>query len=230
VYKIKGLAEAIAKNPNALTDSMMNVELGRSICRAVVVDAEESFERKSTSLAGYPDTLDRLAKFLAGAADMPLELITGGEVQGLGNNGSSTVRFFYDRTASYQSQRVAPPLLRLVDISLALAGEDPETINHSVRFKPLWQPSEKEIADAHLVQAQCDQIYMQNDVVSPEEIGLSRFGGDQYSYETRIDFEARARQQAIVAPTVSAKPKPTPPAPTGAVPPPDPDADKKAVE
>jgi phage-related protein (TIGR01555 family) len=210
VYKIKGLAELITKNPNALTDSMMNVELGRSIARAVVIDAEEEFERKSTSLAGYADVLDRLAMWLAAVADMPLTLLMGQSPAGMNATGASDIRFFYDRAASVQHLRVAPPVMRLTEILLASMGEDPDKINHSIKFKPLWQPTEKEIAEAHFTQAQADAVYLDREVCSPEEIALSRFGGDQYSFETRIDFDARVAQEAVVAPTVNANPKPDP--------------------
>lgn len=211
IYKIKGLAALIAKNPNALTDAMMNVELGRSVARAIVVDAEEDFERKSTSLSGYPETLDRFGVFLAACAGMPLTRILGISPGGLNSTGDSDIRGYYDTVAQGQQQRVAPALLRLTEVALAAMGEDPESINHSVKFPSLWQPTDKEMAEARYTQAQADCLYITNEVVSPEEIGLSRFGGDQYSFETRIDFEARADQQAIVAPTVEAKPKTLPP-------------------
>lgn len=211
VYKIKGLADLIAKDPNALTDSMMNVELGRAICRAVVIDADEEFERKSTTMTGYPETMDRQAQNLAGAADMPLTLMLGTSPAGENATGASDIRFYYDRIASLQSLRVAPALMRLVEILLAIEGENPDKINYSIKFKPLWQPTEKEIAEAHFTQAQADAIYLDRDVVSAEEMALSRFGGDQFSFETRIDFDARAAQNAVVAPTVNAKPDATMP-------------------
>lgn len=210
VYKIKGLAALIARDPqNALIESMMNIELGRSIARAVVIDEDESFERQSTTMAGYPETLDRLALNLAAAADMPMTLLMGQSPAGLNATGASDIRFFYDRTASVQTLRIAPLILRIVEILLACAGEDPDKVNHSVKFNPLWQPTEKEIADAHFAQAQTDAIYITNSVVSPEEIALSRFGGDTYSYETRVDFESRDAQNAVVAPPVDANPAPT---------------------
>jgi hypothetical protein len=108
--------------------------------------------------------------------------------------------------AGEQQDHVLPAIMRLLEIELVINGEDPTTVNHSVRFKPLWQPTDQETAASRFSQAQTDQIYIVNDVLSAEEVTNSRFGGDQYSYETRVDFEARAAQNAIVAPTVDAKP------------------------
>ncbi len=210
VYKIKGLADLVSKNPNALTDSMMNVELGRSIARAVVIDSEEEFERKSTTMTGYPETLDRLARNLAATADMPMTLMLGSSPDGQNATGASDIRFFYDRVSTHQINRVAPALLRLIEILIAVAGKNPDTVTHSVTFNPLWQPTEKEVAETHFTQAQADAIYLTNDVVSPEEMAISRFGSEVYSLETHIDFEARAAQEAVVSPTVQTKPDPIP--------------------
>lgn len=209
IYKIKGLADVLGNDPMAaLKERMLAVELMRSICRAIIVDGDEDFERKSTTMTGFPETMDRIAQYLAAAADMPLTLIMGTSPAGMNATGASDIRFFYDRVSSVQTLRVAPAILRLTEIELAIRKQNPDDINHSVKFKPLYQPTEKEIADAHLSQANADAVYLTNQVVSPEEMALSRFGGDQYSYETRLDFEARAAQEAIVAPPVDANPKP----------------------
>jgi phage-related protein (TIGR01555 family) len=213
VYKVKGLADRIALDPNnALMESVMSIEIGRSICRAIVVDSEEEFERKSTSLAGYADLLQMLAQNLAAAAEHPLTILFGTSPAGLNATGASDIRWFYDRVATNQYMRVAPALMRIVEILIATMGEDPEETPHSVLFKPLWQPTEKEVAEAHYTQAQADAVYLDRDVVSPEEIALSRFPDGKFSLETHIDFEARAAQEAVVAPTVSTKPEPVPPA------------------
>lgn len=223
IYKIKGLAEVLAQDgANSLSERMLAVELSRSIARAVIIDSEEDFERKSTTMAGYPETLDRLGLRLAAAAGMPYTRMMGQSPAGMNATGESDTRFFYDSISSLQTQKVAPALLRCAEIELAVLGEDPETVNRSVKFKALWQPTEKEIAEAHFAQANADAIYLDREVVSPEEMALSRFGGDQYSYETRVDFEARASQEAVVAPTVEAKPDAPPPIP-GAVDPTAPD-------
>ena len=79
-----------------------------------------------------------------------------------------------------------------------------------MKFKPLYQPTHLEQAQTRYQQAQTDQIYLTTDVVSPEEIALSRFGGDEYSAETHVDFDARDAQEAVIAPIVDADPEPPP--------------------
>ncbi|MBA3841190.1 MAG: DUF1073 domain-containing protein [Actinobacteria bacterium] len=213
VYTINGLSDLIDQDgPGALMQRLVSVDVMRSTARAILVDANgEKFERQATPMSGFPEMLDRFSTRLAAACDMPLTLLMGQSPGGLNATGESDIRFFYDRVASVQALQVAPAILRMVEICLAAIGEDPDKVNHSVRFKSLWQPSEKESAEAHYTQAQADAVYITNQVVSPEEIALSRFGGDRFSYDTHIDFDARADQEAIVAPAVDADPTPPPP-------------------
>lgn len=210
VYKVQGLAELVSKNPQALVSKMVQTDMMRSIARAMIVDSSEDFERKATPMTGYPETMDRLAANVASAADQPLSLLFGQAPAGLNATGDSDIRFFYDRVASGQQEHLAPELCKLIEIELAIAGENPANTNFSIRFKPLWQPTELETAQARFQQAQTDQIYIANSVVSPEEIAVSRFGGDQFSFETHVDFDARAAQDAAAAPMVDAAPKPDP--------------------
>lgn len=212
VMKVKGLADLIAQDgPHALVQKLVGIDMARSVIRAMVVDADgEDFERKATPMGGFAETVDRLATALAADADMPLTLLFGMSPAGMNATGASDIRFFYDRVSSIQELEVAPAILRLVEIALMAQGEDPDTTPHAVRFKSLWQPTELEIAQAHLAQANADGVYLTNQVVSPEEMAVSRFGGPRYSYDTRVDFDARAAMEAIVPPAVDANPKPPP--------------------
>lgn len=207
VYKIKGLADVLTRDKNALFDAMMNVELGRSIARAIVIDEDEEFKRESTTMAGYGESLQLVAQALCAATGYPATLLLGKSPDGMNATGASDVRLFYDHAATGQVARVAPPVMRLVEVALACEGEDPDTINHSIEFCPLWQPTQKEICDTIYVQSQSDLNYVNMEAASPEEIALTRFAGDQVSFAPiRVDFEARHAQEAIAPPTVEARP------------------------
>jgi len=209
VYKVKGLADLLVKNKNALTNKMVQVDLMRSIVRAIILDADgEDFERKATPMSGFPETLDRLATNLAADARQPQSKLFGQDPAGLNASGDTNVRWYYDDIAGMQGDILVPQLMKLLRIELAIAGEDPDTTNHSITFPPLWQPTGKEQAEERFFIAQTDQIYIVNDVYTPEETANSHFGGEQYDPDIRIDFDARAAMDAAVAPTVEAKPKP----------------------
>jgi phage-related protein (TIGR01555 family) len=161
--------------------------------------------------------VERLALNVAAASGLPMTRLMGQSASGLNATGKGDDRFYYDQASIVQTNHVAPAYLRLVEIELAMRGHDPEGINHSVAFKPLWQPTELEIAQTRKFTAETDHIYYTDGVLSAEEIALNRFGGDGYSMETRVDMDARAAQMAVMPPAVNANPEP-PPLPPGAAP------------
>lgn len=217
VYKIKDLAATVATDgQGGLINRMSAIDLGRSVARAILVDVEEDFERKATPMSGLPETLDRLAARLAAAADMPLTLLMGQSPGGLNATGASDVRFYYDRVAQLQSRVIEPAVRRLVDVILATLGQPPGAVDYKVEFGPLWQETDKERADARKVQADIDGVYCGLGVYTPDEVAIARFGGDAYSYETKIDFAARAAQAALAPAPPAAPPLQGPPgAPPG---------------
>jgi phage-related protein (TIGR01555 family) len=222
VMKVKNLAELISLDgPGAFLAKLVSIDTARSLARMLVVDADgEDFERKATPMSGYPETLDRLSLWLAALCDMPLTKLMGSSAQGMNATGEGDDNNWDDRIAAVQQLEVEPPVTRLVEIILHTLGEDPSKVNHSVKFKPLYQPTQLEQAQARYQQAQTDALYITNDVLSPEEVARARFAGDEFSFETHVDFDARADQEAVVAPPVEADPQPDPiPPPTGPMPP-----------
>lgn len=206
VFKIKGLAELIALDKDEIVKNRLRaVELSRSTARAVLIDAEEEFERKQTPVSGLPDLLDRFSTRLAAAADMPLTLLMGQSPAGLNATGESDIRFFYDRVKSSQRKRVLPPLRRFFTVAMASKRKLPK--KWSLEFKPLWQPSEAEQATARFTQAQTDAIYEGMGAITAEEVAVSRFSGDDYSFHTSVDFDGRRKFERPVLPAPPKAPR-----------------------
>lgn len=190
VFKIKGLAELLALNSDEVVKTRMRaVNLSRSTARAILLDAEEEFDRKQTPVSGLPELLDRFQTRLAAAADMPLTLLMGMSPGGLNATGASDIRFFYDRVRAKQEQKLRPALEKITRLIMLANGGEPE--NWSIQFKPLWQPTEAEQVQSRQAQATIDNTYIAAGVLTPEEVAKNRFAGDTYSFDTKIDFEAR---------------------------------------
>jgi hypothetical protein len=109
---------------------------------------------------------------------------------GLNATGESDVRWFYDSIKAQQNTVLRPAINKLVQLAFH-ALKIPEPANWTIRFNPLWQMTEEQQAAIRKTQAETDAIYINAGVVTPEEIALSRFGGDAYSTETVIDADAR---------------------------------------
>lgn len=196
IWKMKGFMDLVATNDvGAFLARIKGVEMSRSSVNATIIDADgEDFERKSVQVAGLAEILDRLAQRVAAAARMPLTLLMGISPAGLNATGESDIRLYYDSIASEREQRFRRRLNRLLKLMMLAkdgptAGKEPD--NWSVKFNPLWQPTQKEETETRLVQAKIDQIEVQEGILSAEEVAIARHGGDSYSYETTLDLAAR---------------------------------------
>lgn len=196
VMKIKGLLSMIAGDQKEELQARMELtELGRSVARAMMMDAEtESFERVATSFAGLPDVIDRMVHRLAGAARMPATILMGMSPGGLNATGESDMRWWYDSIRSDQGKVLEPALERVIELKFKSAdgptgGDEPEKWDTS--FPPLWQQTREEESEIRLKTAQRDDIEIAAGIVTQEEVAVSRHGPEGYSIETTIDLEAR---------------------------------------
>lgn len=228
VFKIQGLADMLASENNGLViDRLITLDMARSVTRAIPLDAEtESFERQATPLNGYPELLQEFMHRLSSASRIPVSLLFGRSAAGMNATGESDVRFFYDYISSEQEWDLKPKAMRFLKL-LFLSADGPtkgvEPPSWSVEFNPLWQLSEGEQATARKTQADADCAYIDRGVLNADEVAASRFSGDRFSYETRLDHEQRdqdklAEEAAIKAgllhPTTKEPIDPTPePAP-----------------
>jgi len=213
VMKMKGLADAIMQSEgNLVLDRMVAMDLCRSVARAIPIDAEdEDFFRAQTPMGGLPETIDRLMLRVAEAAEMPATLLFGQSPAGLNATGESDIRFFYDQIRAKQEETVRPALDRILEILFAskdgpTKGKEPE--NWSYGFDPLWQETDKQKAETRKTQAEADAVYLADGVLDPEEVAMSRFGGDAYSTDTVLDMEKRA--EAAKMEEMEPEPEPQP--------------------
>ncbi len=192
VFKIQGLIDAIASGQKqAIQERMALVDESRSTIRAVLLDADgEEFTREPTSFAGIPDLLDRWMMRFASAANMPVTKLFGRSAAGLNATGENDVSSWYDELAGVQTDYVSPKLRRL--LRLCALAKDSKLRKKDAKFKiewcPLWAPSDSEQAKTDYATAQKDQIYLQEGVVTPEEVALDRQG--QYP---SMDVESREK-------------------------------------
>jgi phage-related protein (TIGR01555 family) len=203
VFKMAGLAEAIASGNTALVMARLSaIDMARSVVKAAVLDTNgEEFERKVTPVAGLADLLDRFCTKLAAAAGYPQTLLFGMSPAGMNATGESDITLYYDKVKDGQNEKIGPPLRKLLRMLFAwkqgpTGGSEPD--GWSIQFKPLEQSSETEQADVRLKQAQADDYYVNNGVLTPEEVAVSRFGGDTYSTETQLS-ETDPAKRALAA-------------------------------
>lgn len=199
VFKMENLISMLASNEkdNVLA-RMQLVDESRSVCRAVVLDAEkEDFTRQSTPFAGIPDLLDKFMMRLSAAVEIPVTILMGRSAAGMNATGDADFRWFYDSIAGEQEKIWTPRLKRLYHV-LSCAKDSPiengTELEWKIKWKGLWQPSDTEQAKVELDTATKDNLYVTMGAITPEEVALSRWGKNGFVGTGMSAFdEQRAR-------------------------------------
>lgn len=219
VMMMEGLAEAIAAGEDdVVTKRIEQVNLGRSIIGGIVVDSKDKVERQQTPVSGLAELLDRMSNRLAADVDMPAAILFGQSPSGLNATGDPNTRWYYDQLAGDRPLTLTPKLNQIVQalfrsIDGPTGGVEPG--RWSIQYGEMWLPTPAEVADVRLKTAQADHIYVTDQVLMPEEIARSRFGGDTWSAETHLDEETReAMENADPLEDPNADPEGDDPAPT----------------
>lgn len=221
VFTMRGLIDAIAMGgQNGQADLMTRatlLDMGRSAARAIMLDADgETFTKVATSFAAVPEVLDRFANLLSAVTGIPVTKLMGQAPAGLNATGESDTVAWYDEIKAEQESELRPIAERIAYlISLPMRWEPP-----ALTFPSLWQETPAAKADRRLKVAQRDTIYLTDQVVTPEEVALSRFGDRARDPDDiAIDRSLRVRPVALPARPAPALPAPSPAPAPGAPPP-----------
>jgi len=193
VIKLQNLMQLLSSGGEALLRKRMQLfDMGRSVARAVMLDAEkESFERVATSFQGIPDLLDRFMMRIASAAHMPVTILFGRSPAGMNATGESDVRAWYDQVAAERVEELVPNIEHLTRI--IMATDDGPTAGSildgwCVEFPPLWQETKAERATGFKARADALVALANAHIILPEEAALSLAHSGDF---TELDVETR---------------------------------------
>jgi len=191
ILKMDNLQEMIAGGQEKIVKARLDIlDLSRSVLNMILIDSKEDYEKKSSSVAGLDKLIDKFTVALAAVRGIPHSLLMGQAPAGLNSTGESDTRFWYDKISALQEEKMLHQMNYFIKL-LMLSSDGPtkgkELENWGIVFNPLWQPSEKELAEIRKIQSETDANYVNSGVLFPSEIAISRFGGDQYSTETILE-------------------------------------------
>ncbi len=196
VYKMKDLIKTMSSNnPDTIMRRMRVLDMNRSVARAIAIDSDgEEFERQKYDFGNIDSVLQMFILRLSAAARMPATILMGQSPAGMDATGDSDFRWFYDTIATARENDLKPKLRRVVELIMVSSegptkGKKPD--NWSIQFPSLWQMTPKEESEVRKNTADTDDIYINQGVVLPEEVTLSRFGPHGYSPETTVDLDLR---------------------------------------
>lgn len=187
VFKMNNVAALIGSGKEAIVKARIEMmSYTKSVINAMVLDAkDEEYENKGRSLEGVAELLVHQANRLVAETDIPHTKLLGESPGGSNATGNSTSQQWYNFIGSEQENYAKAKLKRLISILF------PDHKDISFKFRPLRVLDDNEMADLRKTTAETDQIYFNIGALDPSEITESRFGGEEYSMETKIDNEAR---------------------------------------
>ena len=200
ILKLKDLADIVGSDDDDLiTRRLKLMNLAKSVLGTIIIDADdEDFETMSRQFTNVDKVLEKMDQRLVMAMRMPHTVVLGqGSTGSLGAGGESESNNMNALVSAQQEEILDGPLDYLDEIIQA-AKQGPTSGNilktHARTFKPLSEPGEKEVAETRKLVAEGDKIYLENQVLSAQEVADSRFGGDEYSIETALNGKARVEQ------------------------------------
>lgn len=195
MWSMSGLAELIATGQTDVVKARIEAaNSARSAVRAHLVDKEDTFSVAPSGLTGIGEAFAQVAQRWAAATGFPATLLFGDAPSGLGSNGDVSVRWFMQAQGGERELSLRPRVNRLARLVLLsrlgpTGGVEPSS--WSVTFGALWEPTPQEEDQRRKSTAETDAIYLANQVVTPEEVARSRFGGEAWSQDMQLDMDAR---------------------------------------
>lgn len=150
------------------------ISLLRSIYRTLFMDVEDEFERVSVNFTGLADLLDRFARRLAAAADIPATRFWGQSPVGMNATGESDMRNYAVRVAAMQESKLRGPLAVLDSV---LAGDSGVAEPPGYEFPSLLDLSDAEKAQTAKIRAEAVNVAMQAGLLDEDE-GRAALSGD----------------------------------------------------
>lgn len=169
VIQIPNLGTNLASDEGtkAIAKRFSNANMLKSINNMLLLDANETWDRKQTSFAAMPDILDRYLQIVSGAADIPATRLLGQAPKGLNATGDSDMRNYYDMVVAMREQAIGRQLAYLDQILwIDATGSIPK--DAFPEWEPLWQLTPSEKSTIAYQKAQATQIYV-NANIMPEE-------------------------------------------------------------
>lgn len=202
VHKIPGLFNRIAAGNEAdLRKRLEANNLSRSVYGGMVVDVEEQIDFINRALSNIATATDPFIKDLQAATGWPGSILMGESPGGLGKEGRFEERVWASLVEQWQEVYCRTPITEVFTYIFAsregpTRGRIPES--WSVLFPSVFTRTDKETAELQQLKAASDVQYIQLGVLNPLEVRESRFGGTEYSLDTKLN---EAVTQQLIAST-----------------------------
>lgn len=184
-YQIENLVDLMsAGKEDQIKKRIETINYSKGVINAIIHGKEENVTSETKSVSGLNNLVELMMQLLSSVTNIPKSLLFGTGASGLNATGEGDMINFYDHIASLQGENLEQPINYL----LGILNESMKIVdNPTVKFAPIKQMTEKEIAEIRKLNADSDSIYIENQVLTADEVANARFSGENYSNDIKID-------------------------------------------
>lgn len=216
IYKMKNLSGLLLtdEGENKVLKRLQAIDMARGLINTMIIDAEnEEYDYKQMSMSGVREIIDSTCTMLSAVTNIPQTILFGRSPAGMNSTGEGDMENYYNMVEGMQKLNLKAngrTLLDLIFTEGVVTGRLQKKPEYKLEFEKLWSLSEKEQADldklkadTELVKAQTAEIYVNIQVLNPEEIraGLSKddtFYVEDLLSDEELDLSGEA--QSLSAP------------------------------
>ena len=189
-YKLSNLEQLVAEGDyRSINRRMDAIDMQKSIVNGVFLGEGEDYTREQLTLSGVDALTDRFMMHIAAATRYSVTRLFGRSAAGLNATGKGDQDNYYDRVKSAQTNRMTPPLIRLLEVLNNSLKVLPKGEKIAVTYNPLYPMDSTQEADVRYKIAQADAVYIDRGVLSQDEVRANRFLGG-YKLDTSVDTDA----------------------------------------
>jgi phage-related protein (TIGR01555 family) len=174
--KLKGYKDAAKTDDgrNKIRDMLALTRQQLDSLGLLGLDADDEIGNLTLAVTGAHELMDRMRDRLAAASPMPREILFKESPTGLrGGELTGPQALWYGAVDSFRRDVAAPLLSQWLRVAFACLGV---TVRKwTIKWAPLWMPTQAELAANQLTLAQADQIRIESGPLSPTEVRDHRF-------------------------------------------------------
>ena len=157
ILKLEGLTTTLAMDggEDMVQKRLQLIDMGRHLMNTIAVDSTDEYDQKNLTLSGIEAIIREFEQALSAVTDIPVTVLFGRSPGGENATGEADFENYYNMVSRIQQRKLKPQLLRLIEI-LNACSEYGFNIpaEYTIKFKPLWNASEKEIAETDKLKAE----------------------------------------------------------------------------
>lgn len=159
----------------------------RSLLNMVLIGANDDFQSRSNPPTGFKELSSGAWEALAAVTGIPQVILMGSTPGGLNTDGESSWEGFRQLVSGFQESNRAE-LEQLYTVLYAAqdgptGGRVPDPEDRPLEFASLDEPNATATAEIRKLQAERDVLYLDRNVIAPEDVQRARFGPNGWTDE-----------------------------------------------